>query len=416
MPYKVVQDGEKWCVEKEGGERMGCHDSESEADAHMRAIYAEENKELSEAVDALKESIAPDAISEPDMEDIVGESDEKPADKALFERIWSRIEERLPDFMTGAKDADLTGFKVAGNHWLAVWSNNFRDREGEIFTAKAMSDYVSRVDMGITPLPELWVWHGGAKTAIGSADHVGMHGHFLLAAGQFYGSDAAQHAKAYYAKNARRTGISHGYTYSSDKFDGKHYHAFNTFEISLLPRGAEANYFTSLEGVKAMVLDEKKQDYYKQVFGEEQFNKIIADLDKRGKALEELGVEFKDFTTPDGDAEETASNKEAVEQASKDFADLISDLVATSAEPVLAATEALKAVKALEADNAQMRKELDELRAEMQLRPRVASKDAATVVEKSDLSEKMQKALDEQQVTIDPFWSTRVNTNGNHGA
>jgi len=42
MPYEIkhMKDDDRWCVHKEGGELVKCHDSEEKAKAHLRALYA----------------------------------------------------------------------------------------------------------------------------------------------------------------------------------------------------------------------------------------------------------------------------------------------------------------------------------------------------------------------------------------
>lgn len=325
-------------------------------------------------------------------------------DKALFDRIWDGIQKRL-----GWKSNEplTTGFKVEGNHWLAVWSNNFKDRDGELFTAKAMDDYVARADMGAVPLPELWVWHAGKQVAIGSADWVSTHDHFLMAAGQFYGAAAAKTAKAYYAKHAPETGISHGYTYPESKFDGKAYHQFNTFEISLLPRGAEANWYTSLEGVKAMPLSEDKQKYLKEVFGEEHATRILADWEKRGKALETIGVEFKDFAAPNGETQAASTSAKAVDAAEKSLKDLFPELVEGSAEAVTVALEAARRVKTVEADNAVLRAELKDIRAELNLKPKSVAQGGGAVLD-PEKGKAVYAEVEQQFAKKDDFWGTTV--------
>lgn len=386
MPYKIVEDNGKYCLEKEDtGERVAgsCHDTRAETEAMMSAMYAHEKKESE-------------------------------AEKALFERIWDAIQERLG---IGAKDIEQTGFKVVGNHWLTVWSNNFEDRDGETFTAKAIDEYVTRVDAGIIDAPELWVWHAGKATAIGQAAWVGRHGHFLLAGGEFYGAPQAQTAKAYFTKHAKDTRVSHGFTYPQDKLVDKQYHQFNTFEISLLPKGVEANLYTSLEGVKEMALSETKKKFLEDVF-KEHAPEILTALDERGKAIEALGIEYKDFTASEAEQNATAQ-REATENATKALGDLVTGLVEDTSTAIKSVTEALQAVKAvdaaqsaLESDTsaqlAAMRKDIDDLRAEMDLRPRSASKAVETEVDASHLSPEIQKTLREQNTVRDSFWNLDI--------
>lgn len=303
-------------------------------------------------------------------------------------KSWrARIDTRLKELGVIPKtDDEATSFKVVGNHWLATWTNNFKDRDEEIFPERAIEAYIARVDTGIVPKPELHIWHGGKQLRVGMAEEVAGHGHFGIAAGVFDDTPQGAAARDYYAdaRHAKDTSISHGFTFPVGEFDGTHYKHFNTFEISLLPRGVEANLYTSLEGVKAMQLSERKIPYFEQVFGKEVFAQIRAHLDEKGKALEELGAEYKDFS-----GGEDLSTKEAIETANKSFIDLVPDLVEGSAEAVTSAVEAVKAAKearkeATEANAkyADAMKEIDALRKAMQLRPRMASRDAETIVDK----------------------------------
>ena len=44
VPYRMVERNDKFCIEKTpSGEEMGCHDTDDEALAQMRALYASEN-------------------------------------------------------------------------------------------------------------------------------------------------------------------------------------------------------------------------------------------------------------------------------------------------------------------------------------------------------------------------------------
>lgn len=320
-------------------------------------------------------------------------------EKALLERVWDRIQERI-----GRKDADeSTAFKVVGNHWVASWSNNLEDRDGEIFTAKAIDDFVVRVDMGVAALPELWVWHVPG-TRIGQAEWVDRHGHFLMAMGTFDETPAGEKARDYYAKHSNSKSLSHGFTFPVSQFDGKHYHQFNTFEISLLPRGAEANLYTSLEGVKEMakVISEAKKAELFAAFGEDVGARILAAEEAKGKALDDLGVASKDFVAVNAD--EGEANKQAVANADKTFTALVPDLMEGSAEAVTAALEAVNVAKKAVADVAAMRKELTAALAEVAAirdgAPR-ASQSSKTIVKETDpLAVKSQGGLTAEQEAL----------------
>lgn len=70
MPYQIKKQGDKWCVFKKGtGKNEGCSDTESKALAHMRALYANENKDLTLAeVDELVKEAWRDFCIENDAE------------------------------------------------------------------------------------------------------------------------------------------------------------------------------------------------------------------------------------------------------------------------------------------------------------------------------------------------------------
>ena len=445
MPWKIEEREGSFCVVKESdGSTEKCHPSNGEAEAHLKALYAsEERKEYEtrmwqelnetaeqwakETVEAARTALGvkaepppadeeePEADPEVEGEDTDPDAEQEVASEATVDvpsgirKVILNLQQEIAKAF-GRKDEELTAFKVVEHpngsaHWLAVYSNNFKDRDGEVFPAAAIDAYVQRVDTGIVPPPELWVWHAGKNVAIGNADWVGRHGHFTFAAGQFYGGEAALKAKAYYAKHAKDTGISHGFTFPESKFDGKHYHEFNTFEISLLPRGAEANWYTSLEGVKALKMDDKKKQYLEEVFGQEHAARILSDWDKRGKALEDFNVEFKDFT---GSDVETPASKEVIEHAAKGVSELLLDVLDSSAQPIEAATAAMKAAKELKAANATLEQRLKAVEDELKLRPRASQSSETLLNAESDAGKALKERVEQQMAETDPFWGTKV--------
>lgn len=315
--------------------------------------------------------------------------------------LIGRIRDLLPKRKT-ADDLNI-GLKVVGNHWLIVWSNNFEDRDGEIFTQKAIDKYVARVDVGAVPLPELWIYHTPG-TRIGQASWIGRHDHFVLAGGDFDSTPQAQAAKAFYQRTANKTSISHGFTFPVDALRDKAYHEFNTFEITLLPRGAEANRFTSLEGVKAMALEEHKRAHIIEAFGKELAEEILGDLDKRGKALEEAGIAFKDYV--DATDGEPSAAKEAVEAVEASLKTLIADLIGDSAEAARQHAAEAKAFTELRAEVKTLTEQVTAMKELMDLKPRSASADAATTITNAALSEDVKK----QFAKIDDFFGTQVNS------
>lgn len=396
---------------QESGQEIGQEIAEAKQDETPPSEFSEGGVFVSE--DNPLPALLDDALKEIELPQATKDS--------IRDRVWNRIAERLG---FNRKEVPLsTGLKVAGNHWFISWSNNFADLEGEIFTQKAMDDYVRRVDMGVISPPELWVWHAGKDARIGKADWVARHGHFLVAAGEFDTTEKAVKARDYYRRNAHKTAVSHGYTYPSSKFDGKHYHSFNTFEISLLPRGKEANPHTSLERIKQMTVNgsisDEKRAYMRDVFKEDA-DALLAPLEELGKSLETMGMEFKDFTAvPEANSLETTPA--VTEQVEADVKALVGDLVkdtAQIAEWTIAVGKALKGQQTVLDQHLgsyasmiqHLQAEIDGLKEMLDGRPKSASTAEETTlegIEKARL-EAISKQADKQMEVTHPFWGTRT--------
>lgn len=309
------------------------------------------------------------------------------------------------------KEALHTSFKVINDRWFGMWSNNVQDRDGEWFSAKAITDYVNRVQVGIVPLPELQVWHKGKPARIGQAQYINAIGDnvkVVYAVGVFDATPQAQRAKHYYATTKRPHGMSHGFEYDRDSFRDNTYHAFNTFELSVLPLEKAANPFTSFESYKEHnpMTDEEKQ-YLKEVFGAEHAETLTTALTSKAQQLEALGAMFKDFSTPDATSD-TPDVTEAVANADKNlkagYVELVGD-VSYVAEQLTTLANAVKQLQAdtstrmaaLEADNKALRAKLGDA-------PRVASQEAATQVDDKDLPPGAKNAMQKYS----PIWGETV--------
>lgn len=437
MPYEIREEGGRYCVYKKGGEKKKCYKDRGKAEDYMKALYAAEDDDSDDMDDddkAVHESslgdgdpetvVLDDTVTEPvavvppppPLPEPPPDDDTHPypvpARKNFLQRLVDRL---LPQ---------NTAFKMAGNHFLITWSNNFEDRDGELFSEKAIDDYVDRVDMGMVPPPELWVWHAGKGVRIGQAAMVGRHGHFVVALGEFDDSSTAQKAKAYYQKHQRETGVSHGFTYPATAFDGRVYHSFNTFEISLLPKAVAANPFTNLEQVKESMkmLNENKRKYLRDVFGEEA-DHVLETLEESGKALEDMQLVYKDFTST-RDPEPTEVSEQAVKEASSDLKDLIPDLIEGQAEVfkvnaaiMHAIKEARETIVALTARVEQAEKEARDatenmaaLKADLPRRP---STDAETIIDEAKLPEAMKNSMKQLDESMSKLLGVPVTKVGN---
>ena len=211
------------------------------------------------------------------------------------------------DFIGGkSTDAEVTedGFKVLPDgRWRAWWTNNAKDRVGENFSAKAIDAYIARVDAGKVPYPELWYKH--LPMRMGKADALARIGYMTFATGKFYDTPVGQKGRAYLEaeqKAGHGKTNSHGYLYPTNLLKKGVYNAFNTFEISVLDPGEEANPYTNFE-VKTMFakLDEKKFEELKHIFGEEAVRNLQDFGETTSKGLENTpGVDLKSFSSFEG--------------------------------------------------------------------------------------------------------------------
>lgn len=190
------------------------------------------------------------------------------------------------------------GFKLLeNNRWLGVFSNNFIDREAEIFTHKSQDEYVDRVMSGQRDMPELWFYHiPGTKH--GKADWVGRVGHFLVATGDFDESPLAEAMKSYY-RDAGPVGMSFGYEYPpSMKINGV-YHYFDAIEVTTLPPEAAANPYTYFEGSKMMDVTQAQRDAFMKAVKDPVLGaNVLNGLTQFGNQLDAMGTASKMNSTP----------------------------------------------------------------------------------------------------------------------
>lgn len=150
--------------------------------------------------------------------------------------------------LSRAKEQAFTAFKGKDGQyfWLARHTGKYVDREDEIIADHAHEEFVTRVQKGLVPMPELWTWHKKG-TAHGQADFVWKAGGFVCALGHFTGTPEQQERAAKWYNEHPDTKLSHMFKYPKEGKRGKVYHAYNTVEITTLPDGAEAFPYTTFE-------------------------------------------------------------------------------------------------------------------------------------------------------------------------
>lgn len=420
MPWEIMEHDGRYCVHKEGeSEPLKCYDDRDAANEYMRALYASE-KALEEdtefkhvgSTNVIIGANGPETfvpygtytasssgnvtISVPPQP--VGNK------QTLFDNIAQRVKNALQ-----RGNNDIIAFKVntATRSWVGIWSNNFEDKEGEIFTAKAIDDYIARVDMGITPPPELWVWHTPG-TRLGQAQYVARVGAFAVAMGTFDDTPLAEKGMHSLAKH-KNLGMSHGYRYDPRFKAGRVYHQFNTFELSPLPRTKAANSYTSFEGIKEMGITGEKKTFLVEILGTETTEALEKALEANTAALTERGIAskelFGDFASvADATAESGETAEKAVETTTKALAPLLLDVLTAQGESAELETKLIGRIKELETQVNGFKAIVDKLQAAVDLKPRNAS-DAKETVDKNatDAEKSLLKGN-----TVDPFWGTVV--------
>lgn len=127
--------------------------------------------------------------------------------------------------------------KDGRSRFYAVWSNNFKDREGEIFTAASHKEFVDWA-WSNKEFPELWMWHT-AGSKFGQVDWLdATDDGFVHASGLV---DAGKEALA--EKLAEKEmGVSHGF-FGLQQANVIHW--YRSYELSVLPLQNAAVWTTS---------------------------------------------------------------------------------------------------------------------------------------------------------------------------
>lgn len=346
---------------------------------------------------------------QPTVDEMVGDTTEPAPDQPAQNPLRAALD-TIATALGLKRHEPASGFKVYqtedGARWVGWWTNNFVDKEGEVFSLKAIDDYVDRVRAGLTPYPELWAYHvPGSKH--GEAQFVGRIGHYAIAAGTFDDDALGQRAADVYTRSGKKYAMSHGFTYPTTELVDGVFHQFNTFEISTLPAKAAANPYTAFEGVTKMLTEEQTKEL-RALFGDEIATEIIENTEAKSKAIEAAGVAYKQFAVVADVKAETEPEPEAVKSVEVKLATLIRDLSADSASAAELTAEAIKAIAeyktATDAELVTMRAEVKALREAVDLRPRSASTDPATEFRTDDLTEAVKKQL----VKRDAFWGVQV--------
>jgi hypothetical protein len=222
--------------------------------------------------------------------------------------------------------------------WYARYSNNFKDRDGEIITEAAHKEYIDWAASGGV-YPELWLWHTPG-TRFGQADWLDYADGFTHASGLVDDTDGA--VAVVESIRGKELGVSHGMLCSQQ---GNLITKYRSFEFSVLPLERASVWTTSFDiaGKEIqMAFTPEKRTFLVSALGEDRVKALEANTDAAVGALKQLGVEYKSAE---------AVEAVAVEQASEGFKTLagqISELTGMVKELAAAQVAQAAVVKELQ--------------------------------------------------------------------
>lgn len=221
--------------------------------------------------------------------------------------LLATVKQALAQFFspTGEKASDaepadvpLSGFKAFGPNnefWVAFFSNNAQDRDGEWFSEKAHDTAIARLDSGGAPMPQLDYWH--SKAYHGQAFWIDRIGHVTMAVGTFYDDPFSQAMKEYYATSAPDDNlVSFGYFYPRSALVDGVYQDYTPFEISPLPAEVAANPWTgfaNLQEFKEMAMSDQKRKELEKRLGPALAAQLINQAGEKSAKLEQVETSFK---------------------------------------------------------------------------------------------------------------------------
>lgn len=292
----------------------------------------------------------------------------------LLTRILGRTKKEAPAAVpvgeTPAAGLFRTYKDANGDYrWFAIYSNCFKDVDGETFSYEAHKAYVDYVD-ATKDFPELWLFHVPGTKA-GKADLVDLTDDGFMVASGTYDTGKMGLAEALAEQGPWQ--VSHGFDYVKERglVNGVYQPGYKTFEISPLPVGKAANPLTGFvpNQEEIMSLTPWKKDALSKLgIDVEGIEKGLAAASQKAKeagheiTFKELAeaIETKEAPateTKDADASAAAAPGSLTLNWDADgFAVQIKEVMASAVAPVTTAIEAIQAKQ----------KEQDEIIAQLQ--------------------------------------------------
>ena len=189
--------------------------------------------------------------------------------------------------------------------WFGWVSNKFRDRDkpaepklgGQILSEAAHKEFVEWATADPKRMPELWPWHTKEGAHDLPADWIDYADGFLMMSGPLTAKEAERITQL---AAHHDLAMSHGLiNFDYDKTNGV-IRKYRTFEASYLPREHAANAWTDIETLRKEAADmgfnPERRGFLVEALGEERVKKLEGETEGRGKALESLGVEYKELS------------------------------------------------------------------------------------------------------------------------
>lgn len=270
------------------------------------------------------------------------------------------VRANIPNIIKSAKDVGLGSSnsilieKDATGSWRAVLfpTNNFKDRDGEILSQAAHTEYVEWVNKNMDCAPVFATWHKAGTAREHPLDFVGYENGIMIASLPLTENEAARILKM---QAKFDIGLSIGGLALERDPDNKNIITkYRMFEVSDLPLERAANPFTAIELIsKEAQMDSKAmQEYLAGMIGDEgRAAKIVEKMALTQAELRKAGVEEKEVKAPEpaaaaptpAPAPATVNLDELVEKLSKELgmqelSDTIASLQAAAEKvPVLEA-------------------------------------------------------------------------------
>ena len=214
-----------------------------------------------------------------------------------------KVKEFLTDFIKGKKQYPteehnslevITNKEDGSKRWFGRWSNNYKDREGEIISEEAHKEFVAYLKQYPDRMPAFWIWHTKGTSRAADADFVEYFDGFMVASGPLTAKEAEQLEKSIAYDNGK-TGMSHGmFVLERDPERKEIITKYRTFEISDLPLENAANGFTSITSTKEVKMTDEKFNRLAATIGDDAAKKVIDQIGESKESLAQAGIESKE--------------------------------------------------------------------------------------------------------------------------